>query len=219
MESVSKIRLWILQEGRSIRSVARATGLSRNTIKTYLKDDSPPSYQRQAPQARHKLCDGFDTRLQELFEQDQKRACRERRTAVKLYEQLVSEGYTGSYSQVQRFVRDLKRAGAGSGEVMYQRPISPRNVSILGPERRAICAACSKPRSTAWQMLLPCWRARQAVGLRAIFARRSRSRAPSDAAQGTGSAICYDFSRSVPFMMTPRKRFHSSPRLILGIRS
>nr|WP_309504633.1 helix-turn-helix domain-containing protein [uncultured Roseovarius sp.] len=116
MESVSKIRLWILQEGRSIRSVARATGLSRNTIKKYLKDDNPPSYQRQAPPSRHKLCDGFDTRLQELFEQDQKRPRRERRTAVRLYEQLVSEGYTGSYSPVQRFVRDLKRAGAGSGE-------------------------------------------------------------------------------------------------------
>src|SRR6056297_553593 len=116
MESVSKIRLWILQEGRSIRSVSRATGLSRNTIKKYLKDDNPPSYQRQAPPARHKLCDGFDTRLQGLFEQDQKRPRRERRTAVRLYEQLVSEGYTGSYSPVQRFVRDLKRAGAGSGE-------------------------------------------------------------------------------------------------------
>ena len=83
MESVSKIRRWILVEGRSIRSVARATGLSRNTIKKYLKDASPPSYQRQAPPARHKLCDGFDTRLQELFEQDQKRPPRERRTATR----------------------------------------------------------------------------------------------------------------------------------------
>ena len=80
MESVSKIRLWVLVEGRSIRSVARATGLSRNTIKKYLKDESPPSYQRQAPPVRHKLCNGFDLRLQELFDQDQKRPRRERRT-------------------------------------------------------------------------------------------------------------------------------------------
>ena len=89
MESVSKIRRWVLVEGRSIRSVARATGLSRNTIKKYLKDESPPSYQRQAPPVRHKLCNGFDLRLQELFDQDQKRPRRERRTAQKLYEQLV----------------------------------------------------------------------------------------------------------------------------------
>ena len=116
MESVSKIRVWVLNEGLSIRSVARSTGLSRNTIKKYLKDARPRSYQRQAPPVRHKLCDGFDLRLQELFDQDMKRPRREGRTAQKLYEQLVVEGYTGSYSPVQRFVRDLKRAGAGSGE-------------------------------------------------------------------------------------------------------
>ncbi|SFP22657.1 hypothetical protein SAMN04488056_1359, partial [Cohaesibacter marisflavi] len=73
MESISKIRRWVLVDGRSIRSVARQTGLSRNTIKKYLKDDSPPSYHRQAPPVRHKLCNGFDARLQTLFEQDQKR--------------------------------------------------------------------------------------------------------------------------------------------------
>ncbi|WP_428540278.1 hypothetical protein [Profundibacter sp.] len=111
MESVSKIRRWVLVEGRSIRSVARATGLSRNTIKKYLKDENPPSYQRHAPPVRHKLCNGFDLRLQELFDQDSRRPRRERRTAQKLYEQLVAEGYTGSYSPVQRFVRELKRAG------------------------------------------------------------------------------------------------------------
>lgn len=76
----------------------------------------PPSYQRQIPPVRHKLCNGFDLRLQELFDQDQKRLRRERRTAQKLYEQFVVEGYTGSYSPVQRFVRDLKRAGTGSNE-------------------------------------------------------------------------------------------------------
>ena len=100
MESISKIRRWVLVEGRSMRSVARATGLSRNTIKKYLKDESPPSYQRQAPPVRHKLCNGFDLRLQGLFEQDQKRPRRERRTAVRLYEPLVSKGIPGP---VRRF--------------------------------------------------------------------------------------------------------------------
>jgi len=100
MESVSKVRRWVLVEGRSIRSVARATGLSRNTIKKCLKEDSPPSYQRQSPPVRHKLCNGFAIRLQELFEQDLKRSRRDRRTALRLYEHLVAEDYTGSYSPV-----------------------------------------------------------------------------------------------------------------------
>lgn len=115
MESAAKIRRMVLRDGRSIRSVGRETGLSRNTIRKYLKDSSPPSYQRQTDPVRHKLC-AYEERLQTLFEQDLKRPRRERRTGVKFYEQLVLEGYTGSYSPVQRFVRDLKRAGLGTND-------------------------------------------------------------------------------------------------------
>lgn len=114
MESAAKIRRMVLRDGRSIRSVSRETGLSRNTIRKYVKDSSPPRYQRQADPVRHKLC-GFEERLQTMFSQDLKRPRRERRTGVKLYEQLVVEGYTGSYSTVQRFVRALQRTDLGSG--------------------------------------------------------------------------------------------------------
>ena len=37
METTMKIRGWILGDGRSIRAVARETGISRTTIKRYLK--------------------------------------------------------------------------------------------------------------------------------------------------------------------------------------
>ena len=111
MESAAKIRRLVLRDGRSIRSVSRDTGLSRNTIKKYLNDATPPRYQRSQAPVRHKL-QGFEERLRSLFEQDQKRARRERRTAVKLYEQLVEDGYTGSYSPVCRFVKTLKADGS-----------------------------------------------------------------------------------------------------------
>ena len=95
--------------------MSRETGLSRNTIKKYVQTASPPSYQRQMPPVRHKLS-GFETGLQERYDLDLKRPRRERRTALQLYERLVLDGYTGSYSPVQRFIRDLKRAGLGSGD-------------------------------------------------------------------------------------------------------
>ncbi|MDF1671180.1 MAG: hypothetical protein P1U83_16370 [Roseovarius sp.] len=95
--------------------MSRETGLSRNTIGKYVQTASPPIYQRQLPPVRHKLS-GLDARLQERYYLDQKRPRRERRTALQLYEQLVLDGYTGSYSPVQRFVRDMKRVGSGSGE-------------------------------------------------------------------------------------------------------
>lgn len=112
MESSLKIRRRVLRDGQSIRSVSRDTGLSRTTTRKYLKDASPPGYHRHGPTARHKLCDGFDVRLQAFYEQDLKRPRRERRTAVRLFEQRVVEGYTGSYSPVQRFIHDLKRAAS-----------------------------------------------------------------------------------------------------------
>ena len=37
MEPAMKVRGWILRDGRGIRAVARETGLSRTTIKKYLK--------------------------------------------------------------------------------------------------------------------------------------------------------------------------------------
>ena len=125
MESVSKIRVWILTDGRSILSVSRQTGLSRNTIKKYLKDGAPPSYRRQGPPARHKLCNGYDTRLQALFEQDMQRPKRDRRTGQQFYEQLVLEGYTGSYSTVQRFVRSLRQANVGTGDAFIPLRFAP----------------------------------------------------------------------------------------------
>jgi len=56
----------------------------------------------------------FEARLRELFKHYLQLRRRERRATKKLYEGLVTEGYTGPYSPVQRFVRELKQtAGVG----------------------------------------------------------------------------------------------------------
>lgn len=114
MESIVKIRRLVLRDGVSIRSVSRSTGLSRNTIRKYLADASSPAYNRSAPAVRYKLRD-FEGRLRSMFEKDQNFPRRARRTALKLYEDLLLEGYTGSYSPVCRFVKNLKATGMDTG--------------------------------------------------------------------------------------------------------
>ncbi len=109
METALKIRRLVLRDGKSIRSVSRDTGLSRNTVRKYVNDASPPCYRRKAPPVSHKLA-GHEDRLKSLYEQDLKRPRRERRTVAKLYAQLVEEGYKGSQSTVYRFIRILKGA-------------------------------------------------------------------------------------------------------------
>ncbi len=97
----------VLRDGKSIRYVAHKTGLSRHTVAKYVNDSSPPSYKRQAPLVTPKLRD-YKERLQTLHEYDLTRPKRERRTATKLYEQLVLEGYTGSYYPVRRYIHAIK---------------------------------------------------------------------------------------------------------------
>ena len=107
MQTAMKVRHRILIKKESIRSVAKDTGLSRNTIRKYCRDDEPPKYKRSAPNFSSRL-KGFEEHLIEWFEHDLKRPKREHRTAQKLYEQLVIEGYLGSYSPVCRFIKKLK---------------------------------------------------------------------------------------------------------------
>jgi len=115
MESIIKIRRSILRDGESIRSVSRRTGLSRHTIRKYLGEGSEPRYRRSQPPVRHKL-QAYEERLQLLYEQNLGLPRRERRTVLKLYEQLVEEGYTGSCAPVYRFVKDLKSDQLSSGK-------------------------------------------------------------------------------------------------------
>ena len=107
METAMKVRRRIFIKKESIRSVAKDTGLSRNTIRKYCRDDEPPKYKRSSPNYSPKL-KGFEEQLIEGFEHDLKRSKREHRTAQKRYEQLVIEGYLGSYSPVCRFIKKLK---------------------------------------------------------------------------------------------------------------
>lgn len=115
MESIIKIRRSILRDGESIRSVSRRTGLSRHTIRKYLGEGSEPHYRRSHAPVLHKLAD-YEERLRLYYEQDLKRPRRERRTVLKLYEQLIEEGYTGSCAPVYRSVKDLKSDQLSSGK-------------------------------------------------------------------------------------------------------
>lgn len=117
MESVMKIRRQILVDGRSIRSVSRETGLSRNTLRKYLTDEAPPRYRRSKPRRSEKLA-AYESLLTQWYTYDQQRPKRERRTAHKYYEQLLPEGYQGSYCTVCRFIKQLK-AQQGSSKEAY----------------------------------------------------------------------------------------------------
>jgi transposase len=111
MAMIGKVRRMHLREKKTVREIARATSLSRNTVRKYLRLEKveEPRYGRTA--APTKLTP-FHEVLERALAADARRPKRERRTARALHEELRAAGYAGGYSRLTDFIRAW-RAGAG----------------------------------------------------------------------------------------------------------
>jgi transposase len=103
MALLSVIRRWHFREQLSIRAIARRTGLSRNTIRKYLRSDGvEPAF--RTPDRASKL-DPFAERLAAWLRTDARRPRKQKRTARQFHAELARLGYEGSYRRVAAFVR------------------------------------------------------------------------------------------------------------------
>lgn len=104
MEMMGKIRRMYFRDKLSLHQIAKRTGLSRNTIRKWIRapEAKQPVYQRQA--AFNKLSPFHDT-LEQALKADSLRAKHNRRTAKALFEQIKAEGYDGGYSHLTAFIR------------------------------------------------------------------------------------------------------------------
>jgi transposase len=108
MALLSVIRRWHLRDGHSIREIARRTGLSRNTIRKYLRSDEvEPRF--QVPERPSKL-DAYAERLSAWLRTEANRPRKQKRTIKQLHADLMSLGYEGSYGRVAAFARAWKEA-------------------------------------------------------------------------------------------------------------
>jgi transposase len=103
MELLSVIRRWALRDQLSIREIARRTGLSRNTIRRYLRDDVvEPAF--KAPERPSKL-NAFAEKLSAWLKLESGRPRKQRRRIKRLHADLVALGFEGSYGRVAAFAR------------------------------------------------------------------------------------------------------------------
>ena len=103
MGFLSVIRRWALRDKMPIREIARRTGLSRNTIKKYLREDAvEPRF--KTPSRPSKL-DPYADRLSAWLLAQTRKSRKERRNVKLMYEDLVKLGYDGSYERVAAFAR------------------------------------------------------------------------------------------------------------------
>jgi transposase len=115
MDMIGKIRRMHRRDKKTKREIARATGLSRNTVAKWLDDAQPvePRYRREAAKAT-KLS-AYEAELKQALKADAKRPKKERRTAKALFAQIKASGYEGGYTRVTDFIRKW-RQGEGQGE-------------------------------------------------------------------------------------------------------
>ena len=106
MKLLSVIRRWALRDQLSLREIARQTGLSRNTIRTYLRGDLvEPAF--KLPERPSKL-DAFAAKLSAWLKLEAGKPRKQRRTVKQLHADLVALGFEGSYGRVAAFARGWK---------------------------------------------------------------------------------------------------------------
>ena len=102
------------REGKSVREIVKATSLSRNTVRKYLRIGfaEPPKYRRSAEPS--KLTPYLEM-VQEALLADVRRPKKERRTAKALHAQLVAAGYEGGYTRLTDYIRHWRTTQGGVG--------------------------------------------------------------------------------------------------------
>ena len=146
MGFLSVIRRWALRDKMPIREISRRTGLSRNTIRKYLRADIvEPSF--RTPTRPSKL-DPFAEKLSGWLVTEQRKSRKDRRTAKQMHADLVTLGFDGSYERVAAFVRAWK-----ADRQQAQQTTGARNVRAVGvsdqARRSSLTGARTGPMSAA----------------------------------------------------------------------
>ena len=108
MELLSVIRRWHHREHMPIREIERRTGLSRNTIRKYLRSNTV-EVKFKVPERPSRL-DPYAAKLAEWLRVEAGKGRKTRCNARRPHADLVVLGYDGSYARVAAFIRQW-RAG------------------------------------------------------------------------------------------------------------
>ena len=115
MDQACTVRHLVRRQGFSVRAVAKQLGISRVTVRRYLRDDVVPGIRRETTRSRPQQ-DAITKRVEEILLDSPKwTAGKQRLTGVRLHEMLAAEGIvvglTTLYAHLSRIASGVK-AGA-----------------------------------------------------------------------------------------------------------
>lgn len=148
MGQVHVIRHKVLIEGRSRRAVAREMGVSRNTVRKYLRVSEPRRVEK-GPRSRPVL-EEVAPRLAELVEAWSSRTtAKQRITGSRLHRQLVDEGFEVGVTTVRSWWREWRRQRAEVYIPLVHRPGEEAQVDFF-----EVTVDEDGVRRKAWKFLL-----------------------------------------------------------------
>jgi hypothetical protein len=95
VETIARIRFEHFQNGKGIKRVARELGIARDTVRKVLRSGATEFVYRREVQPQRKLGAWIET-LTAILEAEDKLPRRERRSRVRLFEELRGRGYDGA---------------------------------------------------------------------------------------------------------------------------
>lgn len=108
VDLIRKVRM-SLSRGKSYRGVSKRYNLSRNTVRKIARsEETELKYPKRAP--RYPVFGPVKERLAERLVSDEEAPASHCRSGRKLFEELRSEGYEGSYASVRRYVKFWKES-------------------------------------------------------------------------------------------------------------
>ena len=106
MEILGKIRRMYLRDKLSLHEITKRTGLSRNTVRRWLRKDAgvtaAPAYRRDAGPGK---LTAFHEAITQALTAEAHRLKQNRRTGKAIFMEIKKEGYEGCYSQLSAFIR------------------------------------------------------------------------------------------------------------------
>ena len=113
MNLLGKVRRLHYRDGLNLSEIERRTGLTRKTIRKWLKapEGVEPNYRRKVGGTK---IAPFAERLLKMLETDARRPVRDRRTALKLHAELKRQGFDGHYSRVTEFIRKWRQSSGAA---------------------------------------------------------------------------------------------------------
>jgi transcriptional regulator with XRE-family HTH domain len=100
------IRRWHLRDQVSLREISRRLGISRNTVRRYLRSEAvePVYAERNTPSA----LDRYALKLSAWLKTESSKSRKQRRSLRQLHADLCVLGFEGSYDRVAAFARQWK---------------------------------------------------------------------------------------------------------------